>query len=254
MVAGVRIAVEGVCMNEEPSVRETREQGHDPLGATLLTTSEGRLLLAGVAVALGYALWLGVKVLYDPVEAQILIGVTATAATFGRAAGLAFGYSFGLPHVTVMLICMVVETIFVLTFYPLFVFSWRHLLIVRRLKKPLERIHEAAEVHRHTIQKYGIIGLFAFVWFPFWMTGAVVGSAIGFLLGFPAWLTILVVLGGTYMAIFSWAMFMHYFHQQATAYSTYAPVVLMAALTIVLIAGHFLQRTLHERRNRTRSR
>jgi uncharacterized membrane protein len=243
--------MEGMHVSTEQEMAESKSERRNHLRATLLTSTEGRILLLGVALALAYSLWLGMKVLYTPWEAQILIGATAIAATFGRAAGLAFGYSVGLPHVTIVVICMVVETVFVLIFYPLFVFSWRRMLIIRRLKKTFEKVHTSAQTHRRLIQRYGIIGLFVFVWFPFWMTGAMVGSVIGFLLGLPAWVTISVVLAGTYMAIISWALFMHYFHQQAAAYSTYAPMVLMGVLTLVLIAGHFLQRTVHERRNRT---
>jgi uncharacterized membrane protein len=239
-------------MEQRVDKPDTQDRNH--LRATLVSSPEGRILLAGVALALAYSLWLGVKVLFTPWDAQILIGVTATAILFGRAAGLAFGYSVGLSHATVLMICMVVETVFVLICYPLFVFSWRRLVVFRRLRKPLEQIREAAERHQSTIQKYGLIGLFAFVWFPFWMTGPVVGSAIGFLMGLRARLTLPIVLGGTYVAIFTWAAFMRYFHQRAAAYSTYAPMILVAALILIVLVGNWLQRTARNNRHRRKRR
>jgi uncharacterized membrane protein len=239
-------------MEQRVEKQDTQQRNH--LRATLMTSPEGRILLSGVAVAMAYSLWLGAKVLFSPWDAQILIGVTATAVLFGRAAGLAFGYSVGLTHTTVIMICMVVETVFVLIFYPLFVFSWRHLVVFRRLGKTLEQIREAAERHQSTIQKYGLIGLFAFVWFPFWMTGPVVGSAIGFLIGMRARLTLPIVLGGTYVAIFTWAAFMRYFHERAAAYSTYAPMILVGVLILIGLAGNWLQRTARNNRHRKRRR
>lgn len=221
------------------------------LRATLLTSTEGRILLLGVGVAFTYALWLGLKVLLSPQDGQVLVGVTATASLFGRAAGMAFGYSLGLSRIEVILIAIVVETVFVLICYPLFVLSWRHLLVTRGLKKTFERMHEAAEKHRGKIQRYGIIGLFAFVWFPFWMTGPVVGSVIGFLIGLRPWVTVAVVLGGTYTAIVSWAFFMHRLTGQAAAYSSDAPMILVALLILIVVVGHFLLRTLHENKNKS---
>jgi hypothetical protein len=96
------------------------------------------------------------------------------------------------------------------------------------------------------VRRYGIIGLFAFVWFPFWMTGPVIGCVIGFLLGLRVWLNMTVVLAGTYVAIFGWAFFLRQFHDRVASYSSYAAMVLMALLVIIIIIGHLLHRTIHE--------
>jgi len=235
---------------EQPTSELNSGQGNQ-VKVTLMASSEGRLLLAGAALAFIFTLWLGVKLLLSPEESQVLIGMTATEVLFGRAAGLAFGYSLGLEHSTVIPICMIIETILVLIFYPLFVFSWRHLLVVKWLKNTFERIHNAAEVHKDKIQRYGIVGLFVFVWFPFWMTGPVVGCVIGFMLGLRTWLNMTVVLAGTYAAIFGWAFFLRQFHDRVAPYSSYATMVLIALLGIIIIMGHLLHRTLHKYKNKT---
>jgi uncharacterized membrane protein len=169
---------------EQPTSQLDPEQGNQ-VKVSLTSSPEGRLLLLGVALAFIFTFWLGVKLLSSPEESQILIGMTATEVMFGRAAAMAFGYSLDLGHSTVIPICMIIETILVFIFYPLFVFSWQHLLVIKWLKNTIERIHKAAEVHKSKIQRYGIIGLFVFVWFPFWMTGPVVGCVIGFMRAGP---------------------------------------------------------------------
>jgi len=234
----------------EPSAARPHQAGTNHSGVAPWAGPEGRILLLGVALAVALLLWLAAEFFLSPEQSQLLMGTTATAAVFGRAAGLAFGYSMGLSYRTVIPICMIVETVMVLLFYPLFVFSWRHLLVFKRLKNVFERIHEAAEAHKDKVQKYGIIGLFAFVWFPFWMTGPVVGCVIGFLLGLRAWVTMVVVLAGTYVAIFAWALFLREVHDRVAAYSSHAAAIVMIVLIVAIVLVHFLHRACRANRNR----
>ncbi len=237
---------------EQPASKLNSEQ-RNQLKATLLRSSEGRILLIGVALAFMYTFWLGVKVLLSPEESQVLIGMTATEIMFGRAAAMAFGFSLELEPITVIPICIIIETILVLIFYPLFVFSWRHLLVINWLKNIFERIHKAAETNKDKVQRYGVIGIFIFVWFPFWMTGPVVGCVIGFLLGLRVWLNITVVLTGTCAAIFGWAFFLRQIHDRVASHISYAAMVLMALLVIIIVVGHLLHRTLHENKNKNKT-
>jgi len=235
----------------EQQTNEANSKQKNHLKETLLTSPEGRILLVGVALAFIYTLWLVIKLINSPEESQILMGMTATNIMFGRATAMIFGYSQELGHVTVITVCIIIETILVLIFYPLFVFSWRHLLVIKWLKNMFERIHKAAETHKDKVQKYGIIGLFVFVWLPFWMTGPVVGCVIGFLLGLKARLNIPVVLAGTSVAIFGWAFFMRWINERAASYSPYAGVVIFVLLIVIIILGNRLHRTLNENKNKT---
>ena len=230
---------------KEQSVSEPDLNQKKQLKNTLLNSPEGRCLLIGVALAFTFIVWLGLKLLLYPEHFQALIGTTATQSMFGRAAGIAFGYSMGLKYSTVIPICAIIETIIVLIFYPLFVFSWRHLLVIKRLKKMFERIQKAAEIHKNIVIKYGIAGLFIFVWFPFWMTGPMVGCVIGFMIGLRTWLNMVIVLSGTYVAIISWAVFLMHFHNRLTIYSPYATFAALILLFVIIIVGYFLHRTLH---------
>ncbi|MHC4226660.1 MAG: small multi-drug export protein [Planctomycetota bacterium] len=234
---------------EQPA-GDSSSQQPERLRATLLASPEGRILLIGAALAFAYIFWLGVKLLLSPDEFQVLTGMTAMNIMFGRAAAMAFGYSLGLEHAKVIPICMTIETILVLIVYPLFVFSWRHLLVIKGLKNIFDRIHKSAEARKDKVQKYGLIGLFAFVWFPFWMTGPVVGCVIGFLLGLRSWLNITVVLSGTYLAILAWAFFLRRFRDSVAAYSSQAAMVLMVLLIVIIIAGSLMHRTLHENKDK----
>jgi uncharacterized membrane protein len=234
-------------MEEKTEQSAGELSSEEKLKASLLGSAEGRLLLVGVGLALMYTLWLGIKLLFWPAESQVLVGMTATQIIFGRAAGMAFGYSLGLGRGTVIAVCMAIETIVVLIFYPLFVFSWRHLLVIKWLNNIFERTRAAAEARKIIVQKYGIIGLFVFVWFPLWMTGPMVGCVIGFLLGLRVRLTMGAVLAGTYVAIIGWAFFLRRFHDLVASYSSYAALVLMTVLVmIIVVVGHLLHRASRE--------
>ncbi len=207
---------------------------HNHLRTTLLTSSEGRLLIIGLSMAVVYFAWLGCELFFSPAHFQGLIGMTATEIVFGRVACLAFGYSLEMGHGTIIFLCMVIETILVLVFYPLFALIWRQLLVVRWLKRLSDRMRNHAEQHKELVQQYGIAGLFLFVWVPFWMTGPVVGCMIGYLLGLRIWVNITTVLVGTYAAILGWAFFLRHMHDRFASYSSYTAMVLMGLLLAVL--------------------
>jgi uncharacterized membrane protein len=217
------------------------------LRSGLLKSPEGHILVTGLVAGVLYLLWIGLNGFWEPKRMQMFIAMTATHVLFGRAAGMSFGYTFNLGPGTIILTSMMIESIVVLMFYPLFVFSWRHLLVFPVLKKTMDRLHQAAEKHHRLIHRYGLFGLFALVWFPFWMTGSLVGCVIGFLLGLRSWVTIGVVLGGAYMAIVSWSFLLHSLHVRTSGFGPYASLSILAFLILLALIGSFMGRKNHDK-------
>ena len=207
----------------------------------LLATPEGRILEIGLIMALLFITVLGVGYLRFEEKAHIFLGMSATNILFGRAAGISFGYSFELGNVLVIIINIVIETILVLIFYPLFVFSWRSILVIKPLRRIMERTSIAAETHQDTIRKYGIIGLFMFVWIPFWMTGPMVGCAVGYLLGLRPWKNLTIVLSSTCLAVVCWALLLRKIHDKIAEYGPYASIVLVIAIILIVTVIYFLR-------------
>ena len=208
----------------------------------LFRTTEGSILLLGILIAIAGLIVMGMAAFWSPQTSQMIGTMTIFNIIFGRAVSLSIGYAGGYGHVLVVSVNMWVETVLVLLFYPIFVFSMRKLVVLPKLKRFLDRTSAVAEHHYDKVRRYGIIGLFVFVWFPFWMTGPVVGSAIGYLLGFPAWLTLSVVLTGTYIAMGAWAYLMFDLHSRAAALGSWAPALIIGLLIIFVLAGHWLNR------------
>ncbi|UHD15184.1 small multi-drug export protein [Thiocapsa bogorovii] len=218
-----------------------------------LRTPEGLVLLAGLSLSLALLAALTVTAVWSPGYGQLLAAVIATNLVFGRVTAMSLGFATGLDDLSVVLANLLVETILVLAFYPLFVFSWRGLLEVKTLRPYLRAVRQAAERHHTTIRRYGIIGLFIFVWSPIWMTGPVVGCAIGVLLGLSMRVTLPVVLAGTYVAILGWAVAMRQLHDQVAGFSPFGPLALFAFLVLIVVGGYLLRRFLR-RQPRTSSR
>ncbi|MCP4398973.1 MAG: small multi-drug export protein [bacterium] len=226
-------------MISPPPVDQEQKTPHPlrVLRSSLFTSPEGHILVTGLVVGCLYLLWIGLNGLWEPKRMQNFVAMTATHVLFGRAAGMSFGYTVNLGHGTIILTSMTIESIVLLFFYPFFVFSWRHLLVFPALKKMMDRLHQAAEKHHKLIHHYGLFGLFALVWFPFWMTGSLVGCIIGFLLELRPWVTIAVVLGGGYMAIVSWSFLLQRLHDRAAEFGSYASLTILALLILLALLG-----------------
>ncbi len=160
----------------------------------------------------------------------------------GRAAGMTFGYASGLGHVQVVPLNMVVETVQVLVVYPLFALSWQRLIEVPGLRAYVVRMHGAAQVRSCAVRRFGVAGLFVFVFAPFWMTGPVVGSIIGFLIGLRPWVNLTVVLVATYLAIGVWALLLNELSAWAGTFNRFAPYALVVAIALIVVAHHLLHR------------
>ncbi len=201
----------------------------------LLSTPEGHILEIGLILTLLSTIVLVLGYLRFPEKAHVFLGMSATNVLFGRAAGISFGYSFELSNVLVILTNILIETILVLIFYPLFVFSWQSILVIEPLKNFMKRMNIAAETHQDTIRKYGIIGLFMFVWLPFWMTGPMVGCAVGYLLGLNPWKNLTIVLSSTCIAIVCWSLLLRKIHDKIAEYGPYASISFVVAIILIAL-------------------
>jgi uncharacterized membrane protein len=188
---------------------------------------------------------LGVGWLTKPEWTLVFAAMTGLNLLIGRAAGMSFGYANGLDHAVVICSNVLVETIQVLVLYPLFVLSWKNLVDVRRLRRVLVEMRRSAEASRPRVARFGMVGLFVFVFLPFWMTGPVVGSIIGFLLGLKPRQNLAIVLAATYAAIGVWALLFEQLNELLTTYGRYAAFVSVLVLAAAVYAVRRVGRWRH---------
>lgn len=213
-----------------------------PAWRSLFKTTEGHILWLGIIIACLGLITMGVTAFWAPGASSMIGAMSVSNIVFGRVASMSIGYAGGYGPAMVVSVNIWIETVLVMLFYPLFVFSMRKLIVFPRLKRLMENTQSVAEHGQVRVRRYGIIGLFLFVWFPFWMTGPVVGSAIGYFLGFPAWLTVSVVLGSTYLAIAAWSYLLFDLYAQAMQFATWAPAIIIGIIVLNVAAGYWLNR------------
>jgi len=197
--------------------------------------TEGKILILGLGLLGFFFLLLLFSALFSPRSLQTLLSITATNIIFGRMAGLSIGIAEQINTPFLILFSFFIEAIMVLLLYPLFVQSWNKLEIITY--KPLhdffERSKETAEKYQPTIKKYGIPGLIFFVLTPLAMTGPVVGSFLGYILGFSHLKTLTTILSATLVAVILWVYLIGHFEEMLVTYSHFISIGFLTAAILM---------------------
>lgn len=126
----------------------------------------------------------------------------------GRVPALSLGYASELSHFIIISTNIYTEIILVMIIYPLFVLSFKGIVKVKALESFFEEVKQKKNEHKTSFEKYGKFALFVFVLIPFWMTGPIVGSIIGYLIGMRHYNIIFIVFISTVFSISLWAIFL----------------------------------------------
>jgi len=208
---------------------------------SFFSSQEGKIFLVGIVLLFVYIISIIFTYIYSVDDANPLVVMSVTNFFFGRAAGISYGYTTELSDTTILLMNMLVEFIMVLIIYPLFVLSWNKSVDIELLKNFFMNVKMQREKYKDYFEKYGKYGLFLFVWFPFWMTGPVIGALIGFLIGIKHYTTILIVLSGTSLAIVIWTYFLKEVMLVLNEVSLHAPYIVLGLIIIVAVVIKFMK-------------
>lgn len=203
----------------------------------LLSSDEGKIFIVGILLFIAYLLGTIIMYFICVEDANNLLVMGITNFFFGRAAGISYGYTAEFSDILILSVNILVEFIMVMIIYPLFVLSWNKSFSIASLKNFFTSVEKQKIKYKTFFNKYGKYGLFLFVWFPFWMTGPVIGSIIGFLIGIKHYTTMLIVLSGTSLAIVAWTYFLKEIMdllKQLNANATYIILGLFILIAIIL--------------------
>jgi uncharacterized membrane protein len=167
---------------------------------------EVRILLIGLLLTALLGLYLLFLIFADPRLYRILSSAAAVNAMGGRALGIATCLSAGIPLVPTILYNFFVESVVVLIIYGFVVLIMRNVIQPKLFHSAVRQAELTAQNQKTKVKKYGTIGLFLFVMFPFFMTGPVIGSIIGYLLNYKAVNNFLIVLSGTLTSIIIYSL------------------------------------------------
>ncbi len=119
----------------------------------------------------------------------------------GRAISIADGIASGFGSIYLMFQNGLEDIILLLVLYPWVVAAYEGVSGHRLLRGTIERVRRTAEANRKVVEPWGVIGLWTFVFFPFWSTGALVGGVVGYLLGMRTWVVFTSVFAGHLLSV-----------------------------------------------------
>ncbi len=200
---------------------------------------ETKLFLCGITLLTFYALAIITCFLLQNGIGDKLLSIGLSSLVFGRAAGISLALALDFNTFWATILNIYIENTMVIILYPLFVWSIQGISTFKRTEQFFASIYQVAQKYEKPIQKYGIVGLFAFVWLPFWMTGPIVGAAIGYFMHLKVWLNLLVVLSGTNIAILCWAYLLESLDSQLKYFGQNTMWVLLSVFVSLAIFGTF---------------
>jgi uncharacterized membrane protein len=162
---------------------------------------EVRILFLGLSLALLAGLYLAILLFVNPGLYRVLSSTAIVHIMGGRALGVATCLSANISPFNTILYNFFLEVVIVLITYGIVVLIMRNVIQPKLLHSTVRQAELTAQKQKTNIKKYGAIGLFLFVMFPFFMTGPVIGAIIGYLLHYRAINNFLIVFGGTLCSI-----------------------------------------------------
>lgn len=171
-----------------------------------LDLTEVRILLTGIILSSLTCLYLGYLLFTNLGLYKVLSSAAVVHLMGGRALGVAACLSADISLFYTILYNFILEAAIVLIAYGIVVLIMRNIIQPKLFRSAVRQAEFAAQDQKTNIKKYGSIGLFFFVMLPFFMTGPVIGSIIGYLLNYKAINNFLIVFSGTLSSIVIYAL------------------------------------------------
>lgn len=162
---------------------------------------EVRILAIGLALSALTGLYFVFLLFMDPELYGVLSSTAVVHLIGGRALGIARCLSADISPFYTILYNFYLEIVIVLVAYGIIVLIMRNVIQPKMFHSAVRKAELTAQSQKTKIKKYGAIGLFLFVMFPFFMTGPVIGAVIGYLLNYRAINNFLIVFSGTLTSI-----------------------------------------------------
>jgi len=171
-----------------------------------LNMIEVKILFLGLVLTALTGIYFLYLLFTDPGLYQVLSSTAIIHIMGGRALGILTCLSAGISLFYTIFYNFFLEVVIVLIAYGIVVLVMRNIIQPKLFDSAVRKAELTAQSQKTKIKKYGSIGLFLFVMFPFFMTGPVIGAIIGYLLNYRAINNFLIVFSGTLASIMIYAL------------------------------------------------
>ncbi len=202
---------------------------------------EVKILLIGLMLTGILGLSLLLLLFMDPKLYGVLIETAALHLMGGRGAGVMICLLADISPLFTIFYNFYLEVLIVLIAYSMVVLIMRNVIEPKMFDAAVRRAELTAQRQKTTIKRYGGVGLFFFVMFPFFMTGPVVGSLIGYLINYRAIHNFLIIFSGTLTSIVIYTLIGNNLFQKIHQYPYIDDIKMWGGIFIsVMIIGFLL--------------
>jgi len=178
---------------------------------------EVKILLIGLVLTALTGIYFLYLLYADPGLYKVLFSTAVVHIMGGRGLGIVTCLSAGISLFYTIAYNFFLEIVIVLIAYGIVVLVMRNIIQPKIFDRAVRQAELTAQSQKTKIKRYGAIGLFLFVMFPFFMTGPVIGAIIGYLLNYKVVNNFLIVFSGTLASIVIYALIgnnlIHYINQ-----------------------------------------
>jgi len=206
---------------------------------TILATSHGKILLLGIVLVIFLSVFILTFYFIDSTFANKISAMVIANIAVGRVPSLSLGYASELSHFWVIATNVYIEMIMVTLIYATFVFRYQNIVQMNYLDSFFKKIKKYKIKYTILFDRYGILGLFVFVFIHFWMTGPIVGAIIGYLIGLRDVTIMITVFIATIIAMIMWGLlldelitFMNMFNSSVIWFILVLGIVLFLAIKL----------------------
>ena len=206
-----------------------------------LNMIEVKILFLGLVLTALTGIYFLYLLFTDPGLYKVLSSTAIIHLMGGRALGILTCLSAGISLFYTIIYNFFLEVVIVLIAYGIVVLVMRNIIQPKLFDKAVRQAELTAQNQKTKIKKYGSIGLFLFVMFPFFMTGPVIGAIIGYLLNYKVVNNFLIVFSGTLTSIMIYALignnFINFINQyiQIDVLRKWGGIVIAVLIVVFLI-------------------
>jgi len=154
----------------------------------------------------------------------------------GRAYNITVGLQNGYHPVFLFFQCGLGDIIILFLLYPLLVAGYRRAIEWRFVGPGIANIRATAEKHKHRVERFGAVGLVAFVFFPAWSTGALVAGVVGYLIGMRTGVLFSSIILGNFLSVAAWIWLIDWMRRFSDSLGRWLPWIVVVVVVGMAIA------------------
>jgi len=196
--------------------------------------SDKKIVLAFGAVlfAIELLIFIFLLVLDTSFAGKILSMISANHIG-GRLAFIGLGLEYGLHSPLIIFIIIFYNTTYLLILNSLIVYFWEHTARLKIIDNFVGSMKKKAIVRTQTMKKWNWFSISLFVWLPFPMTGAVMGSLIAYLEGYNIRNALLTVIPSMWIGVICWTLWFDELYEFIEQFGKGKTIILTICLLIL---------------------